>query len=639
MNLCSTEQRELPDWRAGVSCARTSRLPYLTRFQAHTNQFRRRPSCVPSSAVSRSFCSAVSHSARQPEHRTPTPSPRCGGGPSDRCVPVARVRSPASRASRTSSTSASTTAACGAPPTTARTGRRCSMSSPPDPSAPLPSRRRIPTSSTSAPAPASSVPTSPPATASTSPPTPARPGPHLGLATASMIAMIDVDPRNPDRLFVAVLGHPYGPNAERGVFRSTDGGRTFQKVLYKDEYTSANDVRIDPSDPNTVYATLWQQQESFIEGRAFGGTGDGIFKSTDGGTTWKQLTDGLPTVIQANLAIAPSNSHVLYAAVAGTTPGAATPSTTGVVGFYKSTDGGEHWNLVLARVGHRPHAGRAGPAPHGAHRRRRPADAHRRPEERERRLQRIHRLLAHRGRRPYLDCRARRTRRRRLPEIWVNPNDPNIILVVADQGGVVSAQSRLHRGATGTTSPPPRCITSPPTTRFPTASAAASRTPARRAWRAGRMTARSPSTTGTRSTSRSTASPRPTRRIRDLVYGSGAPVSRSTTATPAQTTQVGPEPAARSEARSFGRNVRTMPHRTGHPSTRTCCSTRRTPCGRAPTTRTAGRASARDLARQTWAAPANAGKYAGTIPPSPLGTITRSVPVAAQPQRALGRHG
>ena len=122
-----------------------------------------------------------------------------------------------------------------------------------------------------------------------------------------MIAMIDVDPRDPNRLFVAALGHPYGPNAERGIFRSTDGGQTFQKVLFKDEYTSGNDVRIDPSDPNIVYATLWQQQQSFIEGQGFGGAGNGIFKSTDGGTTWKQLTDGLPSIIQANIALAPSN--------------------------------------------------------------------------------------------------------------------------------------------------------------------------------------------------------------------------------------------------------------------------------------------------------------------------------------------
>src|SRR3954468_18562455 len=165
---------------------------------------------------------------------------------------------------------------------------------------------------------------------------------HLGLRETQMIAMIDVDPKDPNRLFVAALGHPYGPNQERGIFRSTDGGATFTKVLYKDEYTSGNDVRIDPSNSNTVYATLWQQQESFIEGQAFGGSGNGIFKSTDGGATWKQLTDGLPTVIQANLALAPSNSSVLYATAAGTGDDPNARSTTGVVGFYRSTDAGEH---------------------------------------------------------------------------------------------------------------------------------------------------------------------------------------------------------------------------------------------------------------------------------------------------------
>src|SRR6266851_4943810 len=117
---------------------------------------------------------------------------------------------------------------------------------------------------------------------------------RLGLTDSQMIAHIEVAPRDPNRLFVAVLGHPYGPNAERGIFRSTDGGRSFEKVLDKGEYTSADDVRIDPSDPNIVYAALWTQQQSFTEGGAFGGTGGGIFKSTDGGTTWKPLTVGLP---------------------------------------------------------------------------------------------------------------------------------------------------------------------------------------------------------------------------------------------------------------------------------------------------------------------------------------------------------
>ncbi len=93
---------------------------------------------------------------------------------------------------------------------------------------------------------------------------------HIGLDDSQMIAAVDVDPFNPDRLFVAVLGHPYGPNEQRGVFRSTDGGHTFTKVLYKDDYTSANDVHIDPSNPNVVYASLWQQQEAFHEGGGFG---------------------------------------------------------------------------------------------------------------------------------------------------------------------------------------------------------------------------------------------------------------------------------------------------------------------------------------------------------------------------------
>ena len=153
---------------------------------------------------------------------------------------------------------------------------------------------------------------------------------RLGLRDSQMIADVVVDPKNPDRLFVAVLGHPYGPNTERGVFRSTDGGKTFEKVLYHDEYTSAADLVMDPVDSNTLYATLWPQQQSFREGLAFGGAGTGIFKSTDCGTSWKPLTEGLPNVIQANLAVAPGNARLLYAMVAGTPKGQCANSTTGV---------------------------------------------------------------------------------------------------------------------------------------------------------------------------------------------------------------------------------------------------------------------------------------------------------------------
>src|SRR5437588_2263732 len=118
---------------------------------------------------------------------------------------------------------------------------------------------------------------------------------HLGLRDGQQIPYIIVDPRDPNRLFVAVLGHPYGPNEERGVFRSTDGGRTFLKVLYKDENTGASDVEFDPKNPDVVYACLWETRQGPWENGAWSGTNGGIFKSIDGGNTWKPLTRGLPT--------------------------------------------------------------------------------------------------------------------------------------------------------------------------------------------------------------------------------------------------------------------------------------------------------------------------------------------------------
>jgi len=98
---------------------------------------------------------------------------------------------------------------------------------------------------------------------------------RLGLNDAQQIPRIDVDPRNPNRLFVAALGHPYGPNEERGIFRSLDGGRTFRKVLYKDENTGGNDVDIDPVDPNVVYATMWEERQGPWENAVWAGTAAG----------------------------------------------------------------------------------------------------------------------------------------------------------------------------------------------------------------------------------------------------------------------------------------------------------------------------------------------------------------------------
>ena len=165
---------------------------------------------------------------------------------------------------------------------------------------------------------------------------------HLGLRDAQQIPAIIVDPRNPNRLFVAALGHPYGPNPERGVFRSTDGGQTWQKVLYKDERTGAIDLAFDPRNPQTVYAVLWQAQQGPWENGAFSGPNSGLFKSTDGGTTWNPLTGGLPTFAQGGLgrigiAIAPSDPNRMYALV---------EARGEAGGLYRSDDAGANWKRI-----------------------------------------------------------------------------------------------------------------------------------------------------------------------------------------------------------------------------------------------------------------------------------------------------
>ena len=158
---------------------------------------------------------------------------------------------------------------------------------------------------------------------------------HLGLGDGQQIAQLAVDPKNPDRIFVAVAGHPYGPNEERGIYRSVDGGKTFEKVLYRDENVGASDVQIDPSNPAIVYAALWESREGPWENGVFNGDNGGIFKSVDGGKNWRQLTKGLPgTIVQANIAIAPSAPKTLFTAV----------RTKTIAKLYRSDDGGETWH-------------------------------------------------------------------------------------------------------------------------------------------------------------------------------------------------------------------------------------------------------------------------------------------------------
>jgi photosystem II stability/assembly factor-like uncharacterized protein len=165
---------------------------------------------------------------------------------------------------------------------------------------------------------------------------------HLGLPNGQQIPKIAVDPKNPDRIFVAVLGHPYGPNEERGIYRSTDGGKSFEKVLYTSENVGGDDVDIDPSNPNIVYATMWEARQGPWENGAWSGTHGGIYKSTDGGTTWMKIMKGLPeNLVQAHVAIAPSSPNTVYVVFSTTQPNAYGTGTG--MGLYRSDDGGENW--------------------------------------------------------------------------------------------------------------------------------------------------------------------------------------------------------------------------------------------------------------------------------------------------------
>lgn len=159
----------------------------------------------------------------------------------------------------------------------------------------------------------------------------------LGLNDGQQIPRIAIDRRNPARLFVAVLGHPYGPNTERGIYRSTDSGKTFERVLYKDENTGGADVVFAPDDVNTLYAVLWEARQGPWENAAWSGPGSGLFKSTDGGTTWTQLSGGLPTAADGagrfGIGISPSHANRIYVTV---TAGAKS-------GLYRSDDAGATW--------------------------------------------------------------------------------------------------------------------------------------------------------------------------------------------------------------------------------------------------------------------------------------------------------
>jgi photosystem II stability/assembly factor-like uncharacterized protein len=163
---------------------------------------------------------------------------------------------------------------------------------------------------------------------------------HLGLEETQAIGRVRVHPKNPDRVYVAALGHPFGENEQRGVFRSTDGGETWEKVLYQDTKTGAVDLALDPTNPDVLYASFWEVYRKPWKLWS-GGDGSALYKSTDGGDTWTELSDndGFAEGVLGKIGVSVSraNPDRLYAVVEAEDGG-----------LYRSDDGGRTWTRVNA---------------------------------------------------------------------------------------------------------------------------------------------------------------------------------------------------------------------------------------------------------------------------------------------------
>jgi photosystem II stability/assembly factor-like uncharacterized protein len=241
---------------------------------------------------------------------------------------------------------------------------------------------------------------------------------HLGLRDGQQIPGLAVDPHDANKVFAAVAGHPYGPNPERGVYLSTDGGQNFRKVLGSDDNVGANDVEIDPSHPDIVYAGLWESREGPWENGQFNGPNAGIFKSTDGGKTWKQLGGGLPDgIIEAYVSVAASDGNRLYASVA----------TRKGVGIYGSRDAGATWEKV---TDDRRPAGRIGggdlPVPRIDPKN--PDVLYMTSTVTWKSIDGGHTWLGFRGAPGGDDYQ----------NMWINPNDSKNICLVSDQGAIIT---------------------------------------------------------------------------------------------------------------------------------------------------------------------------------------------------------
>ena len=250
---------------------------------------------------------------------------------------------------------------------------------------------------------------------------------HLGLRNGQQIPGLAIDPRDPNHVLAAVLGHPYGPGEERGIYLSSDGGQNWTKVLSKNENTGGDQVEFDPSNPDVAYASMWSvRQGPWEDNNEYQTTDGGLFKSTDGGKTWRPLTSGLPNnVVQIHFAIAQSQTSRLYA-VAGTQEAGEYGSGKGL-GIYRSDDSGESWTRATddgrpaMRIG-------GGDLPMLGVDPKNPDVVY---------STSIVTVRSTDGAKTWTSIRG-------APggddyqNIWINPRDPKIILIVSDQGAIVT---------------------------------------------------------------------------------------------------------------------------------------------------------------------------------------------------------
>ena len=171
---------------------------------------------------------------------------------------------------------------------------------------------------------------------------------NVGLRETRHIGKIRIHPQNPDLVYVAALGHAFGPNEERGVFRSKDGGVTWENILFRSEKAGTVDLAMDPNNPRILYAAIWETYRNFWE-LSSGGPDSSFYKSTDGGDTWEELTNkpGLPKGLIGKIGVSasPAQSDRVWAIVEAEKGG-----------LHRSDDGGETWELLTANrdLWHRP---------------------------------------------------------------------------------------------------------------------------------------------------------------------------------------------------------------------------------------------------------------------------------------------